>query len=80
MGLFDVTDEEVRQLKTIVTKEEAAERHRERNRKQMDRASYLETAEQRRAQARLLRAKGLSIRQIAKEMGLPFPTVQYYLD
>ena len=78
--LFEITDEEVGKLKTIITKEAAARRHRERNRKQMDRATYLETAEQRRVRARLLRAKGLSIRQIATEMGLPITTVQYYLD
>jgi hypothetical protein len=79
MELFAITEEEVKQLKTIITKEEAAERHRERNRKQMDRATYLETAEQRRAQARLLRAKGLSIREIAIEMGTSKRQVYRYL-
>src|SRR5512147_2459380 len=38
MGLFDITDEEVKRLKTIVTKEEAAERDRQRHRKHTDRA------------------------------------------
>ena len=55
-------------------KEEAAGRHRERNRRQMDRAAYLETvketAEQRRAQARLLRAKGLTWAEVGREMGI----------
>jgi hypothetical protein len=84
--LFGVTDDEMRQLGTIVTEEEArsrdATRHRQRRREvgTVDRASYLDTAEQRRAQARLLRAMGLSIRAIAKEMGLPPSTVQYYLE
>jgi hypothetical protein len=94
MELFAITDEEGKKLKTIITKEEAARRHRERNRLSgcqrrrelgaVDRATYLRIVEQRteqcRAQARLLRAKGLSIRQVAKEMGLPVTTVQYYLD
>ena len=74
MELFDITDEEVGKLKTIITREEATRRHRERNRKQMDRATYLETiretAEQRRAQARLLRAKGYSWANVGKEMGI----------
>ena len=80
MGLFDITDEEVKRLKTIVTKEEAAERDAERHcqkrRKSgaVDWAAYLEaikeTAEQRRAQARLLRAKGLSWREVGENMGI----------
>ena len=40
----------------------------------MDRATYLETvtetAEQRRAQARLLRARGLSWAEVGKELGI----------
>ena len=85
MGLFDITDDEVKRLKTIITKEEAQARHVEREylRRQrsgaMDRGTYLETAEQRRIEARLRRAKGESLRQIAKEMELPVTTVQYYL-
>jgi hypothetical protein len=83
MGLFDITDEEVKRLKTIVTKEEAAERDRQRHRKHGDRATYLETiketAEQRRAQARLLRARGLSIRDIAVEMEVSKSQVHRYL-
>ena len=86
MGLFDITDEEVRRLKTIVTKEEAQSRHaeRERLRRQcsgaMDRSTYMETAEQRRARARLLRAKGYSVREIAMEIGVSKSQVQRYLE
>jgi hypothetical protein len=72
--LFGVTDDEMRQLGTIVTEEEAAERHRKRNRKFSDRVNYLETiketAEQRRVQARLLRAKGLNWAEVGKQMGI----------
>ena len=67
--LFDIQDTETPHLKTIITAQDAAERHRERNRKAMDRAAYLETAEQRRAQARLLRARGLSWAEVGREMG-----------
>jgi hypothetical protein len=80
MGLFDITDEEVRRLKTIITKEEAAERaverYRQRRRKlgAVNWATHLETieetAEQRHAHARLLRAKGLSWEEVGREMGI----------
>jgi hypothetical protein len=86
MELFAITEGEVGKLKTIITKEEAQARHaeRERLRRQgsgaMDRATYLETAEQRRAHARLLRAKGLSIREIAINMGTSKRQVHRYLE
>lgn len=71
--LFDIQDTETPHLKTIITVGEAAERHRERNRKAMDRATYLETvketAEQRRAHARLLRARGLTWAEVGREIG-----------
>jgi hypothetical protein len=80
MELFAITDEEGKQLRTIVTEEEAEERHNKREQKRrrqsgaVDRATYLETiketAEQRRAQARLLRAKGLSWKEVGREMGI----------
>ena len=63
-------------LKTIISAQDAAERHseKERQRRQqsgaVDRAIYLETAEQRRAQARLLRARGLSWAEVGKELGI----------
>jgi len=85
MGLFDITGEEVRRLKTIVTPEEAAERDAERHRHKrrevgaVDRAVYLETAEQRRVEARLRRAKGESLRQIAEALEVSLDTVKTYL-
>ena len=79
MELFAITDEEGKQLKTIITDEEAVERHRERNRKQIDRATYLETAEQRRVEARLRRAKGESLRQIAEALGVSHEGVRKML-
>ena len=79
MGLFNITDEEVKRLKTIVTKEEAAQRDRQRHRKHTDRATYLETAEQRRVEARLRRARGESLRQIAESLGVSLDTVKTYI-
>ena len=80
MELFDITDEEEKKLKTSIRKEEAVRRTRDRDRLRdrgrrrelgaVDRATYLETAEQRRAQARLLRAKGLTWAEVGKEMGI----------
>lgn len=68
--LFDIQAAETPHLKTIITAAEAAERDRQRHRKALDRATYLETAEQRRAQARLLRARGLSWAEVGREMGI----------
>jgi hypothetical protein len=74
MGLFDITDEEGKQLKTIIPQEEAAKRHNKREKERrrqsgaIDRATYLETMEQRRAQARLLRAEGLSWEEVGREL------------
>ena len=74
--LFDIQDTETPHLKTIISAQEAAERHseKERQRRQqsgaVDRAIYLETAEQRRAQARLLRARGLTWAEVGKELGI----------
>jgi len=74
--LFDIQDTETPHLKTIISAQEAAQRHseKERQRRQqlgaVDRAIYLETAEQRRAQARLLRARGLTWAEVGKELGI----------
>jgi hypothetical protein len=70
MDLFDITGEEIKQLKTIVTEEEAVNRDRNRHRKHVDRMTYLETAEQRRVHARLLRARGLTWADVGNEMGI----------
>ena len=76
--LFDIQDAEVPHLKTIITVGEAQARDAERQQKHrrrsgaMDRTTYLEaikeTAEQRRAQARLLRARGLTWAEVGREM------------
>ena len=83
--LFDIQEAETPHLKTIITAGEAAERDAGRKREQrqrsgaMDRATYLETAEQRRVQARLLRAGGMPLRQIAETLGVSLDTVKGYL-
>jgi hypothetical protein len=77
--LFDIQEAETSHLKTIISAEEAAQRDRQRHRKATDRATYLEAAEQRRAQARLLRAGRMPIRQIAVTIGVSVETVKTYL-
>ena len=79
MDLFDITDEEIKQLKTIVTEGEAEERDRKRHRKYADRTTYLEIAEQRRIEARLRRARGESLRQIAEALGVSHEGVRKML-
>lgn len=78
-ALFDIEEAETPHLKTIISAAEAAERDRRRHRKTMDRATYLETAEQRRAEARLRRARGESLRQIAMAMGVSHEGVRKML-
>ncbi|WP_163650711.1 helix-turn-helix domain-containing protein [Modicisalibacter sp. 'Wilcox'] len=86
---FDITEEEQRQLKTVISKEEARRRDAERKRKSrlaagaVERSAYLDTmssqTEQRRETALKLRAQGLSQRAIAKEMGITQPRVAQLL-
>lgn len=83
--LFAITPEEERQLTTVVSREEAARRHAERERERRrsagaaSRQSYLESAEQRRATARLLRTQGKSLRDIAAEMQVSKSAVSIWL-
>ncbi len=78
---FSITPAEQKDMLTIIGDDEAKERHRERNRKTSDRATYLEEtgADQRRIEARLRRAKGESIRQIAEALGVGKTTVERYI-
>jgi len=72
---FSITPDEERQLATIVSRGEAARRHAERCRASREvagaatRAGYLESHEQKRATARLLRAQGKSWAEVAAELG-----------
>lgn len=83
---FQITADEERQLKTIISKAEAARRHAERERERrrkagaIDRGEYLSQAEQRREEAQKLRAEGLSYRKIATAMGTSVSQVQRMLS
>lgn len=85
INLFQITDDEQRELRTIISKSMAAERHRERETARrraagaVDRETYLEAANAKQAQAQALRAQGLSIRAIAKQMAVSVGAVSGYL-
>ncbi|CAK0760170.1 Replication protein [Gammaproteobacteria bacterium] len=70
IALFHIQEVEFTELKTIIPSELAQERDRLRHRKYSDRDAYLATAEQRKEQAKSLRAKGLSWAAVGEEMGI----------
>lgn len=86
ISFFKITDEEQRQLRTIVSKNISAERNktrlgqRRRDAGAVERANYLETASSKQTQARLLRAQGLSVRAIAEQMGVSKTAVGRYVS
>lgn len=75
---FEITDIEQKQLRTIICKDIKNERHRERERTRkhatnevkMSRESYLSLNENKRVEARLMKAKGLSNRAIARDLNV----------
>lgn len=71
---LQITGDEERQLKTIISTGEAMERDRLRHRRAADggtdRLTYLSQAEDKRITARLMRAQGATINQIAAELGI----------
>lgn len=86
INLFGITTHEQRQLKTIVSQAEAAERHRKREECRrrasgaVDRETYLEAANSKQAMAQSLRREGLSVRAIAKQMAVSVMAVSRYIN
>ena len=88
IDLLQVTPEEERQLKTIVSAGEARRRHAERENARraaqrtadsgLTRADYLAGAESKRQAARLLRAQAWSYRRIATELDISLGSVAGY--
>lgn len=76
ISLFRITDAEQQRLGTVISKNMAAERHRKRDETrrraagQVDRETYLEAAQTKKAQALALRAQGLTVRAIAAQLGI----------
>lgn len=85
INLFGITDQEQKQLKTIVSIDEAKERHAKRTQAgrraagAVERAEYLDQAQHKRKQATELRGQGLSVRAIAQQMGVSVGAVSGYL-
>lgn len=86
INLFGITTDEQRQLKTIVSQAEAAERHRKREEYRrrasgaVDRETYLEAAKSKQEKAQSLRREGLSVRAIAKQMAVSVMAVSRYIN
>ncbi|KAA3532581.1 replication protein, partial [Pseudomonas savastanoi] len=86
INLFGITTDEQRQLKTIISSEMARERDRKRHEIRRraagvrDRETYLEAANAKLVKAQALRAEGLSVRAIAKQMGVSVMAVSRYIN
>ena len=85
INLFRISDDEQRQLRTVISSDMARERDRMRKEAQrraagvVDRETYLSAADAKREQAQALRAEGLSVRAIAKRIGASVGAVSGYL-
>lgn len=86
ISLFEITDGEQRELRTIISKDMAAERHRDRDTLRrraagaVDRKVYLKAASDKQKQAQALRAQGFSIRSIAEQMGISKTAAGRYIQ
>lgn len=76
ISIFKITDEEQAQLKTIISRDMAAQRHAKRERARraaagaVERSEYLKAAQDKQQQALALKAQGLSARKIAEALGI----------
>jgi hypothetical protein len=77
--LLEITAEEERELKTIISDEERRRRDRERKNPEMTRREYETRAAKRRAQARRMAAEGLQTKDIAGRLGISKRAVQLAL-
>ncbi len=73
---LEITPEEEREMRTVISDDERRRRDRARKEPEMTRTEYLTRAAKRRAQARRMAADGLSIRHIAKQIGISKSQVQ----
>lgn len=85
INIFQITDEEQAQLKTIISPAMAAARHRARETSRrraagaVERADYLKAAQDKRQQAIALKEQGLSVRKIALQLSISVGAVSGYL-
>ncbi len=78
--LLEITPEEERQLKTIISDDERRRRDRERKGSEMSRQEYEGRAEDRRAEASRMATEGLSNAAIAKALGITARRVRQLLQ
>lgn len=86
ISLFEITDAEQRELRTIISKGMALERDKDRKQTArraagaVDRETYIEAASDKQAEAQTLRAQGLSVRAIAAQMGISKTAAGRYIQ
>ena len=86
INLFEITDDEQRELRTIISKSMAAERDKDRKQAArraagaVSREIYLGAADVKQERAQQLRAQGLSIRAIAEKMGISKTAAGRYIQ
>lgn len=82
---FEITDDEQRSLRTIISQDMAKERDKDRHTARrraagaVERSTYLDAASAKQAQAMALKGEGLSVRAIAAKMGVSVGAVSGYL-
>jgi hypothetical protein len=85
ISLFHITDDEQRKLRTLISRDMAKERDRERHTARrrasgsVDRATYEARARANQERAKALHAQGLSLRQIAGEIGVSVASAFGYI-
>jgi hypothetical protein len=85
ISLFQITCAEQQQLRTIISRTESMERDRKRDEVRrraagaVDRATYIEASIEKKKKAVNLRSEGLSVRAIAKELGVSVGAVAGYV-
>ena len=76
IDVFGITQEEEREMRTVISEDERKRRDRERDTKRrrdagaVERAEYLEKPVERRKQAQALKAEGFSVAEIAEKVGI----------
>jgi hypothetical protein len=77
--LLEITAEEEREMKTIISDDERRRRDRQRKNPEMSRQEYEARAAHRRSEARRMASEDLRVKEIAEALGLSIHTVRSYL-
>jgi len=74
--LLEITADEERKMRTIISDNERRRRDRKRKNPEMTRKEYEDRAAMRRAEARRMASEGLSLREIGKRLGISHEAVR----